>query len=192
MTKQLYAGTLKSLVALSGGYKPATHIKTVIEHLSMVPAQVEELKLSAAQSGAIVALGRAKAWQSELDPEEIAIGCPEFKDDQSTFEEKDFNQCVREMCPVACKIIEELNLNKYTPTYDDNNNKIKPLAQHVVNLIPPWRKHIFAPDVDHSIILNDEAPFKALTGIDWTTAGLQMIDDGLGFILTSGIMSWRK
>ena len=80
----------------------------------MAPAQIEEVKLYIARAGAIVALGRAKAWQSELDPTEIATGCPEFKDDQS-IEEKDFNQCVREMHLVACKLVEELNLNNYTP-----------------------------------------------------------------------------
>ena len=100
----------------------------MLDHLSTVPAQIEEVKLSAARAEAIVALGRAKAWQSELDLKEIATECVEFKDDESIFEEKDFNKCVREMRPMACKLIEELNLNKYMPAYDDNNNKIKPPA----------------------------------------------------------------
>lgn len=81
------------------------------------------------------------------------------------------------MRPVACKLIEELNLNHYTPAYDDDNNKIKPPSHDVVDLIPPRRKHIFAPDFDPSIILNDEATFKALTSIDWTSADLQMVDE---------------
>ena len=75
---------------------------------------------------------------------------------------------------MACKLVEELNLNNYTMAYDSNNQKIKPPSHDVVNLIPPWCKHIFAPDVDHYIILNDEATFEALTGIDWTSANLQM------------------
>jgi hypothetical protein len=62
-----------------------------------MPGQIKELKLSAALAGAVVALSRAKAWQSELDPEEMAAGCPEFNDDGSIFEEADFNRCVREM-----------------------------------------------------------------------------------------------
>ena len=78
---------------------------------------------------------------------------------------------------VACKLVEELNLNNYTTAYDENNKKIPPPNYNVVNLIPPRRKHIFAPDVDHSIILNDEATFEAFTSIDWTTADLQMIDE---------------
>jgi hypothetical protein len=176
LTEQLYSGTLRGLVALGGNRKSPSQIKTVLDQLSTFPSQIEEQRLSAARAGAIVALGRAKAWQSELDSEEIATGCPEFKDDQSAFEEKDFNQCVWEMQPVACKLIEELNLNKYTLAYDDNNQKIKPPAHDVVSLIPPRRKHIFAPDIDHSIILNDEATFEALTGINCTMADLQMID----------------
>jgi hypothetical protein len=109
LTEQLYSGTLRSLVALGWNKKPPSQIKTVLDHLSTFPGQIEEMKLSAARAGAIIALGRAKAWQSELDPEEIAIGCPKFKDGLSAFEEKDFNQCIREMRPVACKLIEELN-----------------------------------------------------------------------------------
>ena len=85
------------------------------------PAQVMEYKLLAARDGAICALGLAKAWQSELDPVEIATGCPEFKDDGSAFEEQDFNNCVREMRPVACKLIEYMILNHHTPAYDENN-----------------------------------------------------------------------
>ena len=68
-------------------------------------------------------------------------------------------------------------MNNYTAAYDYNNQKIKLPAHNVANLIPPRCKHIFAPEVDHSIILNDEATFEALTGINWTTADLQMIDE---------------
>ena len=78
---------------------------------------------------------------------------------------------------VACKLVEDLNLNNYTAAYDSNNQKIKPLAHDVVSLIPPRCKHIFAPDIDHSVILNDEATFEALTGIDWTSADLQMAEE---------------
>jgi hypothetical protein len=177
LAEQLYTETLRSLVALSGGKKPPKDIKTVLDQLSIAPAQVTEYKLLAARAGAICALGRAKAWQSELDPVEIATGCPEFEDDGSTFEEQDFNNCVREMRPVACKLIEDLDLDHYTLAYDEKNQKIKPPVHDVLSLIPPRRKHIFAPDVDHSVIFNDEATFEALTGIDWTTTDLQMIDE---------------
>ena len=68
-------------------------------------------------------------------------------------------------------------MNNYTTAYDSNNQKIKPSAHDVVSLIPPRRKHIFAPDVDFSIILNDDATFEALTGIDWTSPNLQMAEE---------------
>lgn len=162
LTEQLYVGTLRSLVALSGGKKPPIQIKIMLDQLSTALAQVTEYRLSVAWAGAIVALGQAKAWQSELDPVEIATGCPKFMDDGSAFEEQDFNNCVREMRPVACKLIEDLNSNHYTPTYDENNNEIKPPTHDVIDLVPSRRKHIFAPNLDPSISLNDEATFEAL------------------------------
>ena len=50
---------------------------------SRKPKKLEEIKLSSARSGAITALSRAKAWQAELDPEEMATDCPGFKEDGS-------------------------------------------------------------------------------------------------------------
>ena len=66
---------------------------------------------------------------------------------------------------MACKLVEELDLNKYTTTYDDNNNKIVSSSHDVVDLTPPRCKHIFAPDIDPSLILNDEATFEVLTAM---------------------------
>ena len=50
-----------------------------MEKLSMLPAQLEELKKSAARAGALAALTRAKAWISDLDPEDIGNGIPAKK-----------------------------------------------------------------------------------------------------------------
>ena len=41
------------------------------------------------------------------------------------------------------------------------------------NLIPPIRKHTYAPDVEPSTLISDEAVFKALTRIDWATIDFQ-------------------
>ena len=41
------------------------------------------------------------------------------------------------------------------------------------NLIPPIRKHTYAPDVEPSNLISNEAIFQALTGIDWATIDLQ-------------------
>ena len=43
----------------------------------------------------------------------------------------------------------------------------------VQNLIPPIRKHTYAPDIEPSTLISDEAVFQALTGIDWTTIDFQ-------------------
>ena len=55
----------------------------------MLPARVEELKKSAARTGAINALIRAKAWVPDFDPIEAAQGYPSLKEDGSEFSEAD-------------------------------------------------------------------------------------------------------
>ena len=49
-------------------------IKETLAKLSMTPAQIEEMKRSAARAGALLALTRAKAWIADLDPIDIAKG----------------------------------------------------------------------------------------------------------------------
>ena len=46
-----------------------------------------------------------------------------------------------------------------------------------MDLIPPTRKHTFAPDIDPSTIIDDEARFKAFTGINWATSDFQMMGE---------------
>jgi hypothetical protein len=104
LKEKLYVGSLRTLVAISNGKQPPTLIKTMLDHLSIVPGQIEELKLPGARIGAITAISRAKAWQSELDPTEMAGGCPKFNDDGSIFQEADFAKCVKEMRPLACQL----------------------------------------------------------------------------------------
>ena len=41
------------------------------------------------------------------------------------------------------------------------------------NLIPPIRKHTYAPDVEPSNLISEEPVFQALTQIDWTTIDFQ-------------------
>ena len=57
------------------------------------------------------------------------------------------------------------------------NSRVNTPAYEVVDLIPPTRKHTFAPDVDPSTLMDDEAVFKALTGIDWTSSDFQMMEE---------------
>lgn len=139
-----------------------------------MPQKLEEIKRSATRAGAITALSRAKAWQAELDPAEMATGYPSLKEDVSPFDEKDFAKCVKEMRPLASKLAEETDLSRYQSAYTMENAKVKAPAYDVVDLTPPTRKHTFAPDVDPSPIMNDEAVFEALTGIDWTSPDPQI------------------
>ena len=57
-----------------------------------------------------------------------------------------------------------------------NNSKVNAPAYNIVDFIPPIRKHTFSPDIDPSTLINDEAVFKALTGINWTSPDFQPID----------------
>ena len=57
--------------------------------LSVLPTRVEKMKKSAARTGAINALIRAKAWVPDFDPIEAAQGYPSLKEDGSDFGEAD-------------------------------------------------------------------------------------------------------
>ena len=56
------------------------------------------------------------------------------------------------------------------PFYDAENAKVKAPVHEAMDLIPPTRKHTFAPDIDPSTLIDDEAVFKALTGINWAAS----------------------
>ena len=103
----------------------------------MLPQRVEELKLSAARAGAITALSRAKAWQAELDPEELASGFPRLKEDGSPFEAIDFTNCVKQMRHLARQLAEETNLSKYHAAYTKENSRMPAAIHETTNLIPP-------------------------------------------------------
>ena len=60
---------------------------------------------------------------------------------------------------------------------DIGNQKLPTLAYKVMDLIPPIRKHTFAPEVDPSEIIDDEAEFQALNGIDWTSLTFQVAEE---------------
>jgi len=48
--------------------------------------------------------------------------------------------------------------------------------KEVQNLIPPIRKHTYAPDVEPFELISEEAVFQALTRIDWTTVDFEPLD----------------
>ena len=59
------------------------------------------------------------------------------------------------------------------PNNDDKNRWVAAPIPEAQNLIPPIRKHTYAPDIEPSALISDEAVFQALTGIDWATVDFQ-------------------
>ena len=56
------------------------------------------------------------------------------------------------------------------------NQKLHTPTYKVMDLIPPIRKHNFAPEVDPSELIDDEAEFQALNGIDWSSSTFQEVE----------------
>ena len=134
------------------------------------------MKKSAARAGALTALTRAKAWISDLDPEDMGNGYLGQKEDGSDFDNDDLRALTREMRPLASKLAEDTDLSFYQSIYDANNKRLSAPTYDVQDLIPPIRKHTYAPDVEPSTLISDKAVFKALTRIDWATIDFQPLD----------------
>ena len=173
LIEQLYTGAQRIICTASHNKPPPTLIKDTLERLSMLPARVEELKKAAARAGALTALTRAKAWVPDLDPVDVAKGFPSLKEDGSEFGQEDLRAINREVRPLACQLAEEADLSYYQASYDVNNKRVAAPTPEAQNLIPPIRKHTYAPDIEPSTLISDEAVFQALTGIDWTTIVFQ-------------------
>ena len=152
-------------------------LSDVLKKLSIMPARIQEIKRSCARAGAVMALSRAKAWVPELDPDEVATGYPSLKEDGTAFDQKDFAACVKEIRPVVTLIADETNLSKYQPAYDAENQKKPTPVYKLMDLIPPICKHTFAREVDPSNLIDDEAEFHALRGIDWSSPNFQMAEE---------------
>src|SRR3954464_3576008 len=139
----------------------------------MLPVRIDELKKSAARTGAINSLIRAKAWVPDFDPVEAAQGYPSLKEDGSEFDEEELRRINRAVRPLACQLVEEADLTYYQAQYNDQNKRVAAPVPEAENLIPPIRKHTYAPDIEPSSLIHDEAVFQALMGIDWTTVDFQ-------------------
>ena len=50
-------------------------------------------------------------------------------------------------------------------------------AYKVMDLIPPIRKHTFAPKIDPSNLIDDEAEFHAWHGFDWSKPNFQTAEE---------------
>ena len=77
------------------------------------------------------------------------------------------------MRPLACQLAEEAYLSRYQAQYDNQNKRVAAPIHEAKNLIPLIRKHTYAPDIEPSLLIHDEAVFQALTGIDRTTVDFQ-------------------
>ena len=121
----------------------------------------------------MLALTRAKASIADLDPVDIAKGFPSEQENGAEFDNEALKAMTREMHPLASQLAEEANLTVHRSFYDANNKRVDAAVKEVQNLIPPIRKHTYAPDIEPSTLISDEAVFQALTGIDWATIDFQ-------------------
>src|SRR4051812_19690181 len=173
LIEHLYTGAQRIITTASHNNPAPTLIQDTLKRLSMLPARIEELKRSAARTGAINALIQAKAWVPDFDPVEAAQGYPSLKEDGSEFNEDDLRAINRAVRPLACQLVEEANLTHYQAQYNNQNKRVAAPVPEAENLIPPIRKHTYAPDIEPSSLIHDEAVFQALMGIDWTTVDFQ-------------------
>ena len=97
LIEQLYTGAQRVICAPSDDNATPTLIKDTLAKLSTTPAQIEEVKRSAARAGALLALTRAKAWIDDLDPVDIAKGFPSEQENGAVFDNDTLKRVTREM-----------------------------------------------------------------------------------------------
>ena len=102
-------------------------------------------------------------------------GYPSMKEDGSAFSAEDLHALTKDMRPLASKLADEADLTRYHLGYDLENVRVERPSYDIENLIPPVRKHTFAPDIEPSELINDEVYFRALAKIDWSTPDFQQL-----------------
>ena len=173
LVEQLYTGSQRALAVVDLSNDVPHLLQDVLKRLAVLPQWVQDLRRAPARAGAIATLSQAKAWIPELDPADLALGYPSLKEDGTVFDEQDFTACVKDIRPVATLIGNDTDLTKYQSGYDSENRRIPmPLYDDVI-LTPLIRKHTFAPEVDPAGLIDDEAEFEALSGIDWASSTFQ-------------------
>mgnify|MGYP007071362743 CR=1 FL=1 len=175
--EQLYTGAQRALAIISPANQGPNLLSDVLKKLSILPARFQEVKCSCARAGAVTALSRSKAWVPELDPVDIAKGYPSFKEDGTPFDQEDFAACVKEIRPHATILGDKTNVDKYQPGFDAENKKMVTPSYKVTDLLPPVRQHTFAPEIDPSSLIDDEAKFVALNGFDWSKPSFQTVEE---------------
>ena len=99
-------------------------------------------------------------------------GFPQLKDDGSEFTQEDYSRCHKESWVLASRLAAEADLAVYQAAYTKENKRVRGPTFEAKSLIPQCRKHLFAPDVDPSQIMHDEAKFEALTNCNWDVDNL--------------------
>ena len=89
LVEQLYTGAQRTIVAALHKKRSLTLIKETLERLSVVPGRIEELKRASARARVLTSLSQAKAWQADLDPEDLANGYSSVKEDGMPFSADD-------------------------------------------------------------------------------------------------------
>ena len=77
------------------------------------------------------------------------------------------------MRPIASKLADGIDLSHYQPVYDVDQKRYPAPIHDVEDLVPPIRKHTYAPDIDPSPLISEQVVFRALIRIDWTTIDFQ-------------------
>ena len=175
LVEQLYSGSQRAICTATYSTPAPTLIKETLEKLAMLPARIAELKRAAARSRALTALIRAKAWIPELEVDDIIKGYPGVKEDGSNFDNDDLRRLTKQMRPVASKLADETDLSHFQSVYDAEGKRQPTEIHEVEELVPPIRKHTYAPDINPSNLIHEEAVFQALTGIDWSMVDFQRL-----------------
>ena len=63
------------------------------------------------------------------------------------------------MRPAASKLAEDTDLSHFQPFYDAEGKRQPAKIHGVEELVPPIRKHTYAPDIEPSTLISDEAVF---------------------------------
>ena len=166
LLEQLYSGSQRALAVVALSNPSPRLLQDALKGLVVLPQRIQDLRRASSRAGAVAALSRAKAWLPELDPADLALGYPSLKEDDIIFDDHDFTAWVKAIRPVATLVGNNTDLTKYAPGYDSEKRRIPNTPYDQISLIPPIRKHTFAPEVDPAGLIDDEAEFEALSGID--------------------------
>ena len=124
LIEQLYTGAQLVICATSNNKPPPTLIKDTLAKFSMTPAQIEQVKWSAARAGALTTLTQAKSWIADLDPVDIAKGYPGEQQDGLAFDNEALKTLTKEMRALASQLAEEVDLSVHRSSYDIDNKQV--------------------------------------------------------------------